>query len=116
AIRQLPIGTEQNDLEVSVAMAKDGKSNPGDPKPIAVVDTDRQMSVIRFSPCGKFLLAAGHDATIRRWDVTALSASPADPVDAVDKKSKAKPPPAPSVPALPQWTGHNGWVTSLVFH
>ena len=28
------------------------------------------MSLIRFSPCGKQLVAAGHDGAVHRWDVT----------------------------------------------
>ena len=31
----------------------------------------RQLWTARYSPCGKFLFAAGYDALIHRWDVTA---------------------------------------------
>jgi len=52
-----------------------------------------QISRIRFSPCGKQLAAASHDATIKRWDVTGT-----EPKE------------------LPSFSGHNGYVASLAFH
>jgi WD40 repeat protein len=63
------------------------------PEPTGVVlDHDRQLFQARFSPCGKFLLAGGYDATIQRWDLRG-----ADPV-------RMKP-----------GLGHSAWVPSLVF-
>lgn len=62
------------------------------PKDSPPLKTDCQMSLVRFSPCGKLLAAAGHDGTVHRWDVTGR---------------------APA--ALPPLTGHHGWVTGLAF-
>lgn len=58
-------------------------------KPLA---PDAQLSLVRFSPCGKVLAAAAHDGTVRRFDTT-----------------KAEP------TELPKLTGHDGWVTALAF-
>jgi len=51
---------------------------------------DRQLSVARFTPCGRFLLAAGHDGQVRRFDAT------------TDEMAELKP-----------LTGHQGWVQRL---
>jgi WD40 repeat protein len=56
------------------------------------VKPDRQLSQVRYSPCGKYLLAAGHDGLVHRWDITGE---------------------APT--ELPSITGHNGWVQALGF-
>jgi WD40 repeat protein len=53
---------------------------------------DRQLSQVRFSPCGKYLLAAGHDGLVHRWDVSGDAAT-----------------------ALSAIAGHNGWVHALAF-
>jgi WD40 repeat protein len=58
-------------------------------KPLA---PDAQLSLVRFSPCGKVLAAAAHDGTVRRFDMT-----------------KAEP------TELPKLAGHDGWVTALAF-
>jgi len=65
-----------------------------DPKNKSTVQLkpDRQLSQVRFSPCGKFLLAAGHDGLIHRWDVA--TETPTE---------------------LPPISGHNGWVQALAF-
>jgi WD40 repeat protein len=63
------------------------------PKPLKVLETKRQLYVIRFSPCGKFLLAGGYDGLVHRWDVSS------------DK-----------LPELPPVNGHGGWVCGLAFH
>jgi len=63
------------------------------PKQVMVLKPDRQMCVLRYSPCGKFLVAGGSDGTIRRWDVSSD--------------------PATELPAL---TGHGGWVQALALH
>lgn len=52
----------------------------------------REFSSVRYSPCGKFLLGAGFDAKISRWNVTA------------DEPQE-----------LPPLAGHNGWVSDLAF-
>ena len=43
-------------------MANDPKAKPDAPQQVTVVKTDRQMSTVRFSPCGKFMAAAGRDS------------------------------------------------------
>lgn len=62
-----------------------------DAKAIPALKTDRQISQVRFSPCGKFLLAAGHDALVHRWDMTGEQPLPLKPM-----------------------AGHQGWVQSVV--
>ncbi len=60
-------------------------------KAIPALKTDRQISQVRFSPCGKFLLAAGHDALVHRWDMTGEQPLPLKPM-----------------------AGHQGWVQSVI--
>lgn len=64
-----------------------------EPKPTGQeIDYVRQLWHARFSPCGKFLLACGYDATVQRWDVSGDQAKPLSPL-----------------------TGHHGWVQCLEF-
>ncbi|HEY7423684.1 MAG TPA: WD40 repeat domain-containing protein [Gemmataceae bacterium] len=63
------------------------------PKELKVLKLDRQLCMIRFSPCGTVLAGAGQDATIRRWDAS------------TDQFAE-----------LPPLRGHNGWVQALAFH
>jgi WD40 repeat protein len=64
-----------------------------EPKPLKVLEPTRQMYVVRFSPCGKYLLAGGYDGLVHRWDV-----------------SQEK------MPELAPAAGHAGWVCGLAFH
>ncbi|MFN4261262.1 MAG: WD40 repeat domain-containing protein [Gemmataceae bacterium] len=64
-----------------------------EPKQVKVINADRQMGTLRFSPCGKLLAAGGHDGAIHRWDAS-----------------------SDDLAALPPLTGHGGWVQNLVFH
>lgn len=66
-----------------------------EPQPVGVIEPDRQVSMIRHSPCGKILAAPAFDQTIRRWDL-----------------SRAEFPP----PELAPVGGHNGFVTAIGFH
>lgn len=100
-------------------MANDPKAKSDAPQQVTVVKTDRQMSTVRFSPCGNYMAAAGRDATIRLWDFT-----PQDPVaepvveEKPDPKKKKGPPPKkpePVFPELPTLKGHDGWVSSIAF-
>ncbi len=52
----------------------------------------RELNSVRFSPCGKFLVGAGFDAKIGRWNVAA------------DEPQE-----------LPAIAGHNGWVSEVAF-
>jgi hypothetical protein len=52
----------------------------------------REFTSVRFSPCGKFLVGAGFDAKIARWNITG------------DEPQEA--------PAL---AGHNGWIADVAF-
>ena len=61
-----------------------------EPKELKALKVDRQLNAARFTPCGRFLLAAGHDGLIRRFDMT-----------------------AEEMPELKPLTGHNGWVQRL---
>lgn len=91
---------------------------PAEPKQFTVIPTPRQMSQIRFSPCGKFLFATGRDSKIHRWDVTQPLPQPEPTPDPDPKKKNAKPAKAPDpvFAKLPELAGHDGWVSGLVFH
>lgn len=56
------------------------------------VEHSRQLWTARYSPCGKFLIAAGYDALIHRWDVT-----------------------APEPKLLEPLAGHHGWTQRIAF-
>jgi WD40 repeat protein len=58
----------------------------------ATIDYQRQLWEARFSPCGKYLVAGGYDATIQRWDISGEE----------PKQCSAL-------------LGHNGWVQCLGF-
>lgn len=62
-----------------------------EPKEVQTVKLDRQMNAARFTACGRYLLAAGHDATIRRFDA------------AGDQLVESAP-----------LTGHSGWAQRVV--
>src|SRR5436309_16008677 len=63
------------------------------PKELKALTLDRQVSALRFSPCGKVLAAGACDASVRRWDASTDAFAP-----------------------LPSLTGHDGWVQALAFH
>ncbi len=56
------------------------------------LDYNRQLWTARYSPCGKFLFAAGYDALVHRWDVSATEPK--------------------QLESLP---GHHGWTQRLGF-
>ena len=58
------------------------------------VQHDRQLARAQYSPCGKYLVAAGHDGGVQRWQ---WSDQPGE---------------EPNHTAL---EGHSGWVTALEF-
>jgi WD40 repeat protein len=64
-----------------------------EPKELKVIETQRQVHAARFSPCGRFLIAGGYDALVRRWDMT-----------------------RDETPELSPLTGHQGWAQALAFH
>ena len=61
-----------------------------EPKEAKQLKLDRQMNAARFTACGKYLLAAGHDGLVRRFDAT-----------------------VEEMPELKPLTGHGGWVQAL---
>jgi len=65
-----------------------------EPKEVKVLQKSggREFTSVRFSPCGKFLVGAGFDAKITRWNVT------------VDEPQE-----------LPALGGHNGWIGDVAF-
>ncbi len=63
---------------------------PRDHKPI---EQPRQLCIIRYSRCGKFLAAGDFEGAVQRWDASGDSPRP-----------------------LPALTGHHGWVQGLAFH
>ncbi|MDA0835483.1 MAG: hypothetical protein O3A29_19585 [Planctomycetota bacterium] len=64
-----------------------------EPKPTGkVVEYQRQLFQARISPCGKYLIASGYDATVQRWDISGDEIKPLIPL-----------------------TGHNAWVQCLAY-
>ncbi|HET6882331.1 MAG TPA: WD40 repeat domain-containing protein [Pirellulales bacterium] len=63
------------------------------PKLARSINLDRQMTSLRYSPCGKLLAAGGFDGTVRRFDAT-----------------------SDDMVALSSLEGHSGWVTAIAFH
>ena len=62
------------------------------PRERLTIKCDRQICTARFSPCGKFLVAGGYDASVRRWDMTGEEPG-----------------------SLEHINGHHGWVQWLEF-
>lgn len=56
------------------------------------LEYERQLWQARFSPCGRFLIGAGYDATIQRWSVGDEAIEPLEPIK-----------------------GHNGWLQCIGF-
>jgi len=87
------------------------------PSPFQIIPTDRQMSRVRFSRCGDWIVASGRDGTIRRWetpDWKQATVRLSDPSDT--KETKSSPAPIPEPVEWSRMTAHNGWATDLVFH
>jgi WD40 repeat protein len=63
-----------------------------EPQQTVTLEYERQLWQARFTPCGKFLVGVGYDATIQRWSVN-----------------------EDSFELLPAFTGHNGWLQCLAF-
>ncbi|NQV24067.1 MAG: hypothetical protein HQ518_06830 [Rhodopirellula sp.] len=63
-----------------------------EPQQAETLEYERQLWQSRFTPCGKFLIAVGYDATIQRWAVKDDGYEP-----------------------LPPFSGHNGWLQCLAF-
>lgn len=61
-----------------------------EPKEASATRVDRQLNAVRFSACGRYLLAAGFDGTVRRFDATGEGLVERAPL-----------------------TGHQGWVQRL---
>ncbi len=59
------------------------------PKEKTVLKLDRQVTTVRYSPCGRFLMAGGFESVIYRWDN--------------------------ELKTLPPLKGHGGWVQCLAF-
>lgn len=63
-----------------------------EPQKTETLEYERQLWQARFSPCGKFLIGSGYDATIQRWAVR-----------------------DDSLELLPAFTGHDGWLQCMAF-
>lgn len=61
-------------------------------KIVKTLEHPRQLWCVRYSPCGKFLFAAGYDALVHRWDVSGTDPQPLSPLE-----------------------GHHGWTQRLAF-
>jgi WD40 repeat protein len=66
-----------------------------EPKAGRVLNPERPLCTVRFSPCGTMLAAGGTDARVHRWTLAAEGESPAE---------------------LAPLAGHSGWVQTLAFH
>ncbi|MBW3595770.1 MAG: hypothetical protein KY475_00685 [Planctomycetes bacterium] len=74
-------------------MSPDELKKRYEPKPTGKdLAYERQLWQARYSPCGRFLIACGYDATIQRWDVSGEEPKLLSPL-----------------------TGHNGWVQCMAF-
>ncbi|QDU96970.1 WD40 repeat domain-containing protein [Lignipirellula cremea] len=93
-------------------MAQDAQPTP---QPVSVVTTDRQMALVRFSPCGQFLAAAGRDGSIRRWRYSEEPLPQEPETDPVKAKKAAKELPQ-YYADMPAIQGHNGWVSRVEYH
>lgn len=112
-----------------------------EPKEGKVLKLDRQLNAARFTHCGRFLLAAAHDGSVRRFDATsddfselkpigghqgwvqrlALSSRPVestrdDVVYSVDSWGQLRCSCYSDDAAAPRWANpaaHNGWIQDL---
>jgi WD40 repeat protein len=75
-----------------------------EPKPVSQHALDRQICLARYSADGKWLVAAGCDDKVYRWDVT-----DAGSMGDAEKET------APVLPSLPSFTAAGGWVTAFSF-
>jgi WD40 repeat protein len=57
---------------------------------VITLQAPRQLSILRFSPCGRWLFGAGCDAKVYRWDASQAELTAVAPLE-----------------------GHQGWVTAL---
>lgn len=78
-----------------------------------MIETDRQVCLIRFSPDGRYLFGGGFDASIRRWDITPESVPVAEAAEA-DKGTETETAIERDTQLEPL-TGHDGWVQTLCF-
>jgi WD40 repeat protein len=62
------------------------------PKETKLLSADPQVTLARYTPCGRQLVAASFDGRVRRWNVE-----------------------SDDVPELPALGGHQGWCTALAF-
>ncbi|MDP6445428.1 MAG: hypothetical protein QGG36_28785 [Pirellulaceae bacterium] len=60
------------------------------PQELKVIETDPQIAGVRFSPCGRYLVAGSFDSRVRRWAAN-------------DEEYKE----------LPSMSGHGGWVEAV---
>lgn len=76
-------------------MADDAKTllQKYQPKEVKVLKVVRQLSMLRFSPCGKVLAGACYDGSIRRWDAAGADLAELTPL-----------------------TAHHGWAQAIACH
>ena len=80
---------------------------------LAILQTERQMSRVRFSADDRWLYAAGRDGLIHRWDLS-------QPSEVEGTKPSAAA--TPGTPAGPRFgessplAGHDGWVSGIAMH
>ena len=67
-------------------------TNPQEVRPLGVFNTSYQLCAARYSPCGDYIVAGGHEGLVYRWELTGEEPREMAPL-----------------------TGHGGWVESLAF-
>lgn len=63
------------------------------PRQVTTTNPDRQMCIVRVSPCGQYVVGGGYDASVRRWQLN-----------------------DDGFGDFPTLTGHHGWVQAMAFH
>ncbi|HSI36526.1 MAG TPA: hypothetical protein VK986_23275 [Tepidisphaeraceae bacterium] len=89
ATKPAPVAAKPAPKPVAKAPAKPAKPT-GPLKPLQSFDHEIELATAAFSPCGKYLVAAGTDATLYRYDTEKW------------ERTELK--------------GHNAWLSAIAFH
>lgn len=73
-----------------------------EPQKGELFEYERQLWQARFSPCGRFLVGSGYDATIQRWEI-------------VDVQTEGEDAATVEYRPLAPMKGHDGWAQCIAF-